>query len=35
MRVAPWVRNLGLAGFGFFLLKGLLWLIIPALLLVI
>jgi hypothetical protein len=35
MRIVPWVRNLGLAGFVFFLVKGLLWLIIPAILLVI
>jgi len=27
-----WARKLGLAGFMFFLIKGLLWLIIPAIL---
>ncbi len=35
MRLAPWIRNLGLAGFVFFLVKGLLWLVIPAIFLVI
>jgi hypothetical protein len=35
MRLAPWIRNLGLAGLVFFLVKGLLWLVIPAMLLVI
>lgn len=27
-----WLRRLGLAGFLFFLIKGLLWLLVPALL---
>lgn len=35
MRLGRWIRNLGFAGLVFFLVKGLLWLIIPALLLVI
>jgi len=35
MRLAPWIRNLGLAGFVFFLVKGLMWLVIPAIFLVI
>ncbi|HEY0462547.1 MAG TPA: hypothetical protein VGC97_25665 [Pyrinomonadaceae bacterium] len=30
-RAAHWVRRFGVAGFLFFLIKGLLWLIIPAL----
>jgi len=30
--VCPWLKRLGVCGFLFFLLKGLLWLIIPALL---
>lgn len=29
-----WLRRLGLAGFLFFLVKGLLWLIVPAVLVV-
>jgi hypothetical protein len=29
---SPWVRRLGAAAFLFFLIKGLLWLIVPALL---
>jgi hypothetical protein len=29
-KVLTWVKRLGLAGFLFFLIKGLLWLIIPA-----
>jgi hypothetical protein len=28
-RPAPWLRRLGLAGFLFFLVKGLLWLAVP------
>lgn len=28
---ARWIKRLGVAGFMFFLIKGLLWLIIPAL----
>lgn len=28
---SPWVRRLGAAAFLFFLIKGLLWLIVPAL----
>jgi len=35
MRLAPWIRNFGLAGFVFFLVKGLMWLVIPAIFLVI
>ena len=31
-RVLRWVQRLGVAGFAFFLIKGLLWLIVPALL---
>ncbi len=30
-KVLIWLKRLGLAGFLFFLIKGLLWLIIPAL----
>ena len=29
--VAAWVKRFGVAGFMFFLIKGLLWLIVPAL----
>jgi hypothetical protein len=29
-RLPPWLRRLGLAGFLFFLIKGLLWLLVPA-----
>jgi hypothetical protein len=29
-RGASWVQRLGVAGFLFFLIKGLLWLIVPA-----
>lgn len=28
----PWLKRLGVAGFLFFLLKGLLWLLVPGLL---
>jgi hypothetical protein len=31
-KLARWVKKLGVLGFLFFLIKGLLWLIIPALL---
>ena len=31
-RLPDWVKKLGLIGFLFFLIKGLLWLIVPALL---
>lgn len=31
-RTCPWLKRLGLAGFTFFLVKGLLWLIVPGLL---
>ena len=31
MRVPNWIKRLGFAGFLFFLVKGLLWLLIPAL----
>jgi len=31
MRVPLWIKRLGFAGFLFFLVKGLLWLLIPAL----
>ncbi len=31
-RCPPWLRRLGMAGFLFFLVKGLLWLLAPALL---
>ena len=31
-RGGSWLRRLGVAGFLFFLIKGLLWLIVPALL---
>lgn len=31
-KATPWLRRIGLAGFLFFLIKGLLWLIVPALL---
>jgi len=29
--VASWIKRFGVAGFLFFLIKGLLWLIVPAL----
>lgn len=29
--LAKWVKRLGFAGFMFFLIKGLLWLLVPAL----
>jgi hypothetical protein len=29
--LAKWIRRFGFAGFMFFLIKGLLWLIVPAL----
>ncbi len=29
-RLPPWLRRLGFAGFLFFLIKGLLWLLVPA-----
>jgi hypothetical protein len=32
MKVATWIKRLGFWGFLFFLLKGLLWLLVPALL---
>lgn len=32
MKFAPWIKRLGFWGFMFFLVKGLLWLLIPALL---
>ncbi len=31
MRAATWIKRLGFWGFLFFLVKGLLWLIVPAL----
>lgn len=31
-KATPWLQRFGLAGFFFFLIKGLLWLIVPALL---
>ena len=31
MRVAKWIKRLGFWGFLFFLVKGLLWLLVPAL----
>lgn len=31
MKAATWIKRLGFWGFLFFLVKGLLWLIIPAL----
>ena len=31
MRAASWIKRLGFLGFLFFLVKGLLWLIVPAL----
>ena len=31
MATATWIKRLGLWGFLFFLVKGLLWLVIPAL----
>jgi hypothetical protein len=31
-KATPWLKRIGLAGFLFFLIKGLLWLIVPALL---
>jgi hypothetical protein len=31
MRAATWIRRIGFWGFLFFLVKGLLWLIVPAL----
>jgi hypothetical protein len=30
--IARWIKRFGVAGFLFFLIKGLLWLIVPALL---
>lgn len=30
--VCPWLKRIGLYGVGFFLLKGLLWLVLPAVL---
>lgn len=30
-RIVRWLKRLGVAGFLFFLVKGLLWLIVPAL----
>jgi hypothetical protein len=30
MRVANWIKRLGFLGFMFFLVKGLLWLLVPA-----
>lgn len=30
----PWLKRIGLAGFLFFLVKGLLWLLVPALLVI-
>lgn len=30
-RLVEWVKRFGIAGFMFFLIKGLLWLIVPAL----
>jgi hypothetical protein len=32
MKVATWIKRLGFWGFLFFLVKGLLWLLVPALL---
>ena len=32
MKVAKWIKRLGFWGFMFFLVKGLLWLLIPAVL---
>ena len=32
-KATPWLKRLGVAGFLFFLIKGLLWLALPALLL--
>jgi hypothetical protein len=31
MKVVNWIKRLGLLGFLFFLVKGLLWLLVPAL----
>jgi hypothetical protein len=31
MKMATWIKRLGFWGFLFFLVKGLLWLIVPAL----
>jgi hypothetical protein len=31
MRLANWIKRLGFWGFLFFLVKGLLWLLVPAL----
>jgi len=31
MKTATWIKRLGLWGFLFFLVKGLLWLLVPAL----
>ena len=31
MRAASWIKRVGFLGFLFFLVKGLLWLIVPAL----
>ena len=30
MKVATWIKRLGFLGFMFFLVKGLLWLLVPA-----
>jgi hypothetical protein len=31
MKLANWIKRLGFVGFMFFLVKGLLWLLVPAL----
>lgn len=31
MKLPTWIKRLGFAGFMFFLVKGLLWLLVPAL----
>jgi len=31
MKVTRWIKRLGFSGFLFFLVKGLLWLLVPAL----
>lgn len=31
-KATPWLKRIGIAGFLFFLVKGMLWLIVPALL---
>lgn len=31
MKLPIWIKRLGFAGFMFFLIKGLLWLLVPAL----